>query len=295
MSDYAHPEVLVETQWVKDHLHHRGIKLVEIGLNTHAHEAGHIPGSIPINWHTDLQDPIRRDFLGREAFARLAASLGISRSDTVVFYGDQYNWFAACGFWLFKYFGHKDVRLMNGGRIKWFNEEDRPIVVTDTSVKPAVYEVDGVNPSIHAGINDVLAACEKGFHQLIDARVNDEYAGRLIAPPGLNEAAIRGGHIPGAINIPWNSMMQPDGTFKSAEVLRELIFGQMGVDPQKPLITYCRIGERSCLTWFVLKFLLGVENVANYYGGWVEYGNMIGLPIELTVNTSKSTEALATS
>lgn len=293
MSDYAHPEVLVETQWIKDHLNHRGIKIIEIGLNTHAHEAGHIPGSIPMNWHTDLQDPVRRDFIGREGFSRLAGGLGIRSTDTVVLYGDQSNWFAAYGFWLFKYYGHVDVRLMNGGRMKWFNEEDRPIVVKDTLIKPTVYAVNGVHPSIHANISDVLEGCEKGSHHLIDARVIDEYSGRIIAPPGLNETAIRGGHIPGAINVTWNTMMQPDGTFKSADELQALMFEQKGLDPCKPVITYCRIGERSCLTWFVLKYLLGVEKVANYYGGWVEYGNMIGVPIELSVNASKSPEALA--
>jgi len=290
MSDYAHPEVLVETQWVKDHLHHPEIKIVEIGLNTHAHEAGHIPGSIPMNWHTDLQDPVRRDFLGRDGFERLASGVGISPSDTVVFYGDQSNWFAAYGFWLFKYFGHRDARLMNGGRLKWFNEEDRPIVVNDTPVTPGVYEVDGVDDSIHANINDVLEACEKGSHNLIDARVADEYSGKMTAPPGLNETAVRAGHIPGAVNIIWNLMVQPDGAFKSAEELRALVLGQKGVDLLKPAITYCRIGERACLTWFVLKYLLGVAKVANYYGGWVEYGNMIGLPIELPPSASKTGE-----
>ncbi len=290
MSLYAHPGVLVETQWVKDHLNQRGLKVIEVGLNTHAHEAGHIPGSIPMNWHADLQDPVRRDFIGRDGFARLAAGVGISPSDTVVFYGDQSNWFAAYGFWLFKYFGHRDVRLMNGGRLKWFNEEDRPIVVNDTLVKAGEYEVADVDVSIQANINDVLEACESGNHNIIDARVADEFSGKMIAPPGLNETAMRGGHIPGAINITWNAMVQQDGTFKSAQELRALMFEQKGLDPHKPTITYCRIGERSCLTWFVLKYLLGVKKVANYYGGWVEYGNMIGLPIELPASASKTEE-----
>lgn len=293
MSIYAQPEVLVETQWVKDHLNHRGIKIIEVGLNTHAHEAGHIPGSIPMNWHTDLQDPVRRDFLGRDGFARLVAGVGISPTDTVVFYGDQSNWFAAYGFWLFKYFGHRDVRLMNGGRLKWFNEEDRPIVVKETHVKPAVYEVDGVDPSILANINDVLEACEKGSHNLVDARVADEYSGRLIAPPGLNETAMRGGHIPGAISVTWNLMVRADGTFKSAAELHALMIEEKGLDPLKPVITYCRIGERACMTWFVLRYLLGIEKVANYYGGWVEYGNMIGLPVELSANGCKIEDASA--
>jgi thiosulfate/3-mercaptopyruvate sulfurtransferase len=291
MSDYANPEVLVETKWVKDHLHQPGIKIIEVGLNTRAHEAGHIPGSIPMNWHADLQDPVRRDFIGRDGFARLVAGVGISPSDTVVLYGDQSNWFAAYAFWLFKYFGHRDVRLMNGGRLKWFNEEDRPIVVNDTLVTPGVYEVDGVDTSIHASINDVLEACEKGSHNIFDARVADEYSGRMIAPPGLNETAMRAGHIPGALNITWNSMVQQNGTFKSAQELRALMFAHKGLDSRKPAITYCRIGERACLTWFVLKYLLGVEKVANYYGGWVEYGNMIGLPIELSANGTKAEDA----
>jgi thiosulfate/3-mercaptopyruvate sulfurtransferase len=284
MSIYAYPEVLVETEWVKDHLNHRGIKIIEIGLNTHAHEAGHIPGAIPMNWRVDLQDSVQRDFIGREEFARFVAGVGIEPSDTVVFYGDQSNWFAAYGFWLFKYFGHRDARLMNGGRLKWFNEEDRPIVVNDTLLKPGLYQVDGVDAFIHANINDVLEAGQKGTHNLIDTRVVDEFSGRMIVPPGLNEGAMRAGHIPGAVNITWNQVVRTDGTFKSADELHALVVEQKGLDPRKPAITYCRIGERACLTWFVLKYLLGFEKVANYYGGWVEYGNMIGLPIEISAN-----------
>lgn len=272
----------METEWVKDHLNHRGIKIIEVGLNTHAHEAGHIPGAIPINWHADLQDSVRRDFIGREAFGRLASKMGIEPADTLIFYGDQSNWFAAYGFWLFKYHGHYDARLMNGGRLKWFNEEDRPIVVYDTVVKAGLYrQMNGVDTSIHANINDVLEACEKGTHTLIDARVSDEYSGRMIAPPGLNEMAMRPGHIPGAINIPWNQMVQADGTFRPADELKRIVCEQKAVDPRKPVIIYCRIGERACLTWFALKYLLGFEKTAIYYGGWVEYGNMIGLPIEI--------------
>jgi len=276
---YAKPEVLVETDWVKANLGKPGIKLVEIDVDTKAYDAGHIPGAVGFNWQTQLQDQVRRDVLSKEAFESLMGGAGISPGDAVVVYGDHNNWFAAYGFWLFKVYGHKDVRLMNGGRIKWLNEKDKPLVTEVPPVTPAKYEVATVHLNLRALLPQVVDAQKRGWN-LVDVRSPDEFTGKVIAPPGMTETAQRGGHIPGAKSIPWNMAVNADGTFKSADELRQIYFEQRGVNSAKHTIAYCRIGERSSHTWFVLKYLLGLSNVKNYDGSWTEYGSVIGVPIE---------------
>src|SRR6185436_63519 len=277
---YAHPDVLVSTDWVKENLNTPGIKLVEIDVDTKAYDAGHIPGAIGFNWQTQLQDQVRRDIISQEAFEKLVGGAGISPSDTVVVYGDNNNWFAAYGFWLFKIYGHKDVRLMNGGRVKWLNEGDKTLTVEVPKTTPVAYKVTSVNLDLRAFVPQVFEASKGGKWNLVDVRSPDEFTGKVIAPPGMSETAQRGGHIPGATSIPWSTAVSPDGTFKSADELRSIYVEQKGVDSKKDTIAYCRIGERSSHTWFVLKYLLGLNNVKNYDGSWTEYGNLVAAPIE---------------
>ncbi len=279
MSSYANPDVLVETDWVKANLGKPGIKLVEIDVDTKAYTAGHIPGAVGFNWQTQLQDGVRRDILSQAEFEKLVGGAGISPADMVVLYGDNNNWFAAYGFWLFKLYGHKDVRLMNGGRVKWLNENDKPLTTEVTPVKAVQYHVTQTHPEYRAMLPQVFEA-QKGNWNLVDVRSPDEFTGKVIAPPGMSETAQRGGHIPGAKSIPWSMAVNPDGTFKSPDELRSLYFEQKGVDARKDTIAYCRIGERSSHTWFVLKYLLGLNNVKNYDGSWTEYGNIVAAPIE---------------
>jgi thiosulfate/3-mercaptopyruvate sulfurtransferase len=278
MANYAHPEVLVETDWVKANL--GKVKLVEIDVDTRAYDAGHIPGAVGFNWQTQLQDQLRRDIISQAAFEKLVGDAGISADDTVVLYGDNNNWFAAYGFWLFKIYGHDDVRLMNGGRVKWLNEQDKPLTTEATAVTPATYKVREVNLALRAMLPDVLQALEGKRTNLVDVRSPDEFTGKVIAPPGMTETAQRGGHIPGAKSIPWSTAVAGDGTFKPAGELRRIYLEQRGVDAGRDTIAYCRIGERSSHTWFVLKYLLGLENVKNYDGSWTEYGSIVGAPIE---------------
>jgi thiosulfate/3-mercaptopyruvate sulfurtransferase len=277
---YAHPEVLVSTDWVQEHLGEPGIKIVEIDVDTQAYAAGHIPGAIGWNWQTQLQTQVRRDILDQAGFEKLAGESGISPGDTVVLYGDNNNWFAAYGFWLFKIYGHPDVRLMDGGRVKWLNEEGKELTAEPTRIEPATYRARGVHPELRAKLADVFAVLENDDHNLVDVRSVDEFTGKIIAPPGLPETAQRAGHIPGAANVPWSTAVAPDATFKPAAELRTIYFDGAGVDPDRPTIAYCRIGERSSHTWFVLKYLLGLPDVRNYDGSWTEYGNLIGVPIE---------------
>lgn len=279
-ANYANSDVLVSTDWVKENLGKPGIKLVEIDVDTKAYDAGHIPGAVGFNWQTQLQDQVRRDILSKESFEKLIGNAGISPADTVVVYGDNNNWFAAYGFWLFKLYGHNDVRLMNGGRVKWLNESDKPLTTDVPKTTPVPYKVGQVNLELRALVPQVFDACNSGKWNLVDVRSPDEFTGKVIAPPGMTETAQRGGHIPGAKSIPWSSAVQQDGTFKTAEELRALYLEQKGVDPNKDTIAYCRIGERSSHTWFVLKYLLGLKNVRNYDGSWTEYGNLVGAPIE---------------
>jgi len=280
MSEYAHPEVLVSTDWVKENLGKPGIKLVEIDVDTKAYDAGHIPGAIGFNWQTQLQDQVKRDIISKEAFEKLVSSAGISPTDTVIVYGDNNNWFAAYGFWLFKIYGHKDVRLMNGGRVKWLNESDKQLVTDIPQVTPTTYKVTQTNLELRAFVPQVFEASKGGKWNLVDVRSPDEFTGKVIAPPGMSETAQRGGHIPGAASVPWSTAVAPDGTFKRADELRTIYINQKGVDPDKDTIAYCRIGERSSHTWFVLKYLLGFKNVKNYDGSWTEYGNLVAAPIE---------------
>ena len=286
MTNYAHPEVLVETDWVKQNLGKPGIRLLEIDVDTKAYAAGHIPGAVGLNWQTQLQDQVRRDIISREDFEKLAGGAGVSPGDRVVLYGDNNNWFAAYGFWLFKLYGHNDVRLMNGGRVKWLNENDKPMTTDVPPVEPAAYKATKPNRELRAMLPQVLEAQRKKWN-LVDVRSPDEFTGKVIAPPGMTETAQRGGHIPGARSIPWSTAVSPDGTFKSSDELRSIYLGQNGIDPKLQTIAYCRIGERSSHTWFVLRYLLGLDNVRNYDGSWTEYGNVVGAPIEKGVPASK--------
>jgi len=279
MARYSNPEVLVETNWVKDNLGKPGIKLIEIDVDTKAYDAGHIPGAVGFNWQTQLQDQVRRDIINKEAFEKLVGGAGVSPNDSVILYGDNNNWFAAYGFWLFKIYGHKDVRLMNGGRVKWLNENDKPMTTDVPKVTPVAYKASGPNLELRAMLPQVFEA-QKGAWNLVDVRSPDEFTGKVIAPPGMSETAQRGGHIPGAKSIPWSTAVNQDGTFKSPDELQQIYIQQKGVDPKKDTIAYCRIGERSSHTWFVLKYLLGINNVKNYDGSWTEYGNIVAAPIE---------------
>jgi thiosulfate/3-mercaptopyruvate sulfurtransferase len=278
---YAHPEVLVETDWVKQHLSDPRVRLIEVDVDTRAYDAGHIKGAVGWNWQTQLQDQVRRDIIAREEFDRLAADSGIANGDTVVLYGDNNNWFAAYAFWLFKIYRHEDVRLINGGRQKWLDEADKELTVEHTAVKPAAYRAAGVDQGLRALLRDAVSASEsRGGVGLVDVRSPDEYSGKVIAPAGMSETAQRGGHIPGAKSIPWMSAVGVSGAFKGYEELYDLYVKQKKLDPAAPTIAYCRIGERSSHTWFVLKYLLGFANVRNYDGSWTEYGNLVGAPIE---------------
>jgi len=277
---YAHPEVLVEPDWVKANLGKPGIKVIEVDVDTRAYDTGHIPGAVGFNWRTELQDQVRRDIIGKEAFEKLVGGAGISPRDTVILYGDHHNWFAANCFWLFKVYGHKDVRLMNGGRGKWQSEPDKELTTERPNPKPVPYQVTQMHPELRARLPDILRAVNSRACNLVDVRSPDEFTGKVIAPPGMNETAQRGGHVPGARSIPWGPPVAADGTFKSADELRAIYLQEKEVDPSQPTIAYCRIGERSSHTWFVLTYLLGLEDVRNYDGSWTEYGNLIGAPIE---------------
>jgi thiosulfate/3-mercaptopyruvate sulfurtransferase len=280
MSGYAHPEVLVETDWVKANLGKPGIKLVEIDVDTRAYDAGHIRGAIGFNWRTQLQDQVHRDIICKETFEKLIGGAGISPQDTVVLYGDNNNWFAANGFWLFKIYGHKDVRLMNGGRGKWLSEPDTELTTARPNPTPVPYKVTETRLELRAFLPDVLHAVKTCTCNLVDVRSTDEFTGKVIAPPGMNETAQRAGHVPGARSIPWATPVAADGRFKSAEELRTIYLKENALDANRPTIAYCRIGERSSHTWFVLTYLLGLKDVRNYDGSWTEYGSVIGAPIE---------------
>lgn len=280
MTNYSHPEILVETDWVKQNLGKPGIKLVEVDVDTKAYDAGHIPGAVGFNWQSQLQDQVRRDIIGKQEFEQLLGGAGISPSHTVILYGDNNNWFAAYGFWLFKLYGHKDVRLMNGGRVKWLNEPDKELTTERPKIVPTQYRASEPDASLRALLPEVLKAQSEKRHNLVDVRSPDEFTGKVIAPPGMTETAQRGGHIPGAKSIPWSTAVNSDGTFKSAGELRTIYLNGKGVDPGKETIAYCRIGERSSHTWVVLKYLLGLPKVKNYDGSWTEYGSIVGAPIE---------------
>lgn len=279
MTEYAHPEVLVTTQWVADNLNNPQVRLVEVDVDTAAYDQGHIAGAVGWNWQSQLQDGVRRDLIDKAGIEDLLGRSGIANDTTVILYGDNNNWFAAWALWQLKYYGHGDVRLMNGGRKKWI-EEKRPLTTDKPSVKPATYKAKEPDASIRAIRNQVFDVVDRRSNaKLVDVRSVDEFTGKVIAPPGMSETAQRGGHIPGAANIPWAQAVNEDGTFKSADALKQL-YGSKGITGDTEVIAYCRIGERSSHTWFVLKYLLGFEKVRNYDGSWTEWGNLVGAPIE---------------
>jgi len=279
MADYAHPEVLVSTAWVGEHLHDPKIRIAEVDVDTSAYDQGHIPSAVGWNWQTELQDPLRRDLVDRAAFEALLGRSGITPEHTIIVYGDNNNWFAAWALWQLKYYGHDDVRIMNGGRKKWL-EEKRQLSTEKPRPQSATYRAKGADQSIRARREQVFAAVDrKSPAHLVDVRSVDEFTGKIIAPPGMTETAQRGGHIPGAVNVPWSQAVNEDGTFKPLEALQQL-YGGKGVCGDEEVIAYCRIGERSSHTWFVLTYLLGYKNVRNYDGSWTEWGNLVGAPIE---------------
>ena len=278
MAEYKHPEVLVSTEWAAQHLNDPKVRLVEVDVDTSAYDQGHIPGAVGWNWQTQLQDNVRRDLISKPALEQLLGKSGISNDTTVLLYGDNNNWFAAYALWQLKYYGHKDARLINGGRKKWL-EEKRPMTTEASKVTPASYQASGPDESVRARKEDVFAIVENRTRgNLVDVRSVDEFTGKIIAPPGMSETAQRAGHIPSAANIPWAQAANEDGTFKSADQLQQL-YGTKGVNGKDEIIAYCRIGERSSHTWFVLKYLLGYDRVKNYDGSWTEWGNLVGAPI----------------
>jgi thiosulfate/3-mercaptopyruvate sulfurtransferase len=280
MAMYAHPEVLVETDWVKRNLGKLGIRVIEIDVDAKAYAAGHIPGAVGFNWQTQLQDQVRRDIISKEAFEKLMSDAGINPSDTVILYGDNNNWFAAYGFWLLKIYGHRDVRLMNGGRSKWLNEQDRELTTDVPKFPRSEYKASEPDVAIRAKLGEVLQAQAAKACNFVDVRSPEEFSGKVIAPAGMTETAQRAGHIPGAKSVPWNMAVRQDGTFKSAEELRNLYLDDKRLDATKETIAYCRIGERSAHTWFALKYLVGLLRVKSYDGSWTEYGSIVGAPIE---------------
>ena len=279
MADYAHPDSLVSTEWVAEHGGDANVRLVEVDVDTSAYEQGHIAGAVGWNWQSQLQQPVRRDLATKEEIEELLGSSGIGNDTTVILYGDNNNWFAAWAFWQLKYYGHRDVRLMNGGRVKW-EAEGRPMTTEVPSVSAVSYAASEGDQSIRAYRDQVLALVNAGSISLVDVRSPAEFSGELLAPANLpQEGSQRGGHIPGASNIPWGQAVAEDGSFKSADDLRAL-YGAQGIDGSRETIAYCRIGERSSHSWFVLTQLLGFENVRNYDGSWTEWGSIVGAPIE---------------
>jgi thiosulfate/3-mercaptopyruvate sulfurtransferase len=274
----ARSDVLVDADWVEAHGGDDGVVLVEVDEDTSAYDKGHIRNAVKIDWKKDLQDPVRRDFVDKAGFDALLSEKGISNDDTVVLYGGNNNWFAAYAYWYFRLYGHQNVKLLDGGRKKW--ELESRELVTEVPRRPATsYHASEQDASIRAFRDEVVAAI--GSKNLVDVRSPDEFTGRLLAPAHLpQEQAQRPGHVPGAANIPWSKAADEDGTFKSDEDLRA-IYGDAGVDFSKDTIAYCRIGERSAHTWFVLHELLGQSSVKNYDGSWTEYGSLVGVPIEV--------------
>lgn len=268
---------LVTTEWLAQNLDNTKVRLIEVSVNPGLYERAHIPGAVNFSWHADLNDKLRRDIVGQQDFEKLLSKAGVGPDTTVVLYGDTNNWFAAWGAWVFDIYGVKDVKLLDGGRKKW-EAENRPQDGRVPSFAPTAYKVGKVNLELRARLADVLAAAQgSGGAKLVDIRSADEYTGKVFAPAGVPELSIRAGHIPTAVNVPWGQAVQADGTFKSADELRK-VYGAVGIDGSKPVITYCRIGERSSHTWFALSKILGYE-VRNYDGSWTEYGNAVGVPI----------------
>jgi thiosulfate/3-mercaptopyruvate sulfurtransferase len=281
LAEYS-KDVLVETDWVAEHLNDDSIRIVEIDENPALYAEAHIPGAVGFDWKKELQDQVKRDFLGPREFGELMGSRGISNDHTVVLYGDRNNWFAAYTYWYFLYYGHDKVRLMNGPREKWISEE-RGAETGTPDYDPATFEAKPPDEAIRARREEVQAALAGGTN-LVDVRSPQEFSGELIAMAGYEqEGAQRAGHIPGAISVPWAQAVNEDGTFKSADELRDLYTSKGVIEDGKPVIAYCRIGERSAHTWFVLHELLGIDDVENYDGSWTEWGNLVSVPIEKDV------------
>jgi thiosulfate/3-mercaptopyruvate sulfurtransferase len=279
MSNYAHPEVLVDTAWVAAHANDASVRTVEVDVDTAAYDQGHVPGAIAWAWNTQLCDTVKRDVLARAAFEALMNESGITRTTTVVLYGDHDNWFAAWAFWELKLYGHPDVRIMNGGRKKWLAERRELDRTAGPARKTSGYAATGPNPALRALLPEVQAAAGASAAALVDVRSPPEFSGEVVAPPGMSETAQRGGHIPGARNVPWSRIVNEDGTFKSFDEIQR-IYASEGIAGDEPIIAYCRIGERASHTWFALKYLLGYANVKNYDGSWTEWGNLVGAPVE---------------
>ena len=269
-------DFLVDTKWLQENINNPKVRIIEVSVNPGQFERGHIQNAVNFKWHTDLVDPVRRDIVTKANFQEKLRKAGVDTDTTIVLYGDNNNWFAAWGAWVFDVYGIKNVKLLDGGRSKW--EADKlPLTARSNSYKVGNITVNNANPKLRARLVDVIQASNKKTAQLVDIRSADEYNGKVFAPKGVDELAVRAGHVPGAVNVPWGQAVAADGTFKSKEELRKL-YANVGIDGKKPIITYCRIGERSSHTWFALTKILGYE-VKNYDGSWTEYGNTVGLPI----------------
>ena len=274
---------LVSTDWLEKNLNNPKLRIIEVSVDTGVYERGHIQGAVNFKWHTDLVDPVKRDIASKENFEKLLQQAGVNNDSTIVIYGDSNNWFAAWGAWVFDVYGVKNVKLLDGGRKKW-EAEKRPITPLATKVATGNIKVSDANNALRARLIDVVdIANKKSDTALVDIRSPDEFTGKIFAPAGVQETAIRAGHIPGAVNVPWGQAVAEDGTFKSAEELKK-VYAAVGIDGKKPIITYCRIGERSSHTWFALNKILGY-NVKNYDGSWTEYGNSVGNPVINTAGT----------
>jgi thiosulfate/3-mercaptopyruvate sulfurtransferase len=270
--------MLVSTQWVQDHADDPNVRIVEVDVDTNAYDEGHVAGTVGWSWNTQLCDTVRRDILSQEEFEHLMSTSGIGNDTTVILYGDNNNWFAAWALWQMKIYGHKDARLMNGGRKKWL-EESRPVTKDAVSPAATTYSATAPDNSIRAFLTEVQRGVSEDAVELVDVRSPQEFTGEILSPPGLPETCQRGGHIPGARSITWAKACNDDGTFKSVEELRKL-YGNAGITGSKPIIAYCRIGERSSHSWFVLRYLLGYDKVSNYDGSWTEWGNLVGAQVE---------------
>jgi thiosulfate/3-mercaptopyruvate sulfurtransferase len=279
----APSDFLVTTDWLEKNLNNPKLRLIEVSVDTGVYERGHIQGAVNFKWHTDLVDPVKRDIASKENFEKLLRQAGVNNDSTIVIYGDSNNWFAAWGAWVFDVYGVKNVKLLDGGRKKW-EAEKRPLTPLATKVAAGNIKVSDANNALRARLIDVVAVANKKSNTaLVDIRSPDEFSGKIFAPPGFAETAIRAGHIPGAVNVPWGQAVAEDGTFKSPEELKK-VYAAVGIDGKKPIITYCRIGERSSHTWFALSKILGY-NVKNYDGSWTEYGNSVGNPVINTAQT----------